>query len=90
MTATMEAATYTVPRDQFWAQGCDRCRFGILYPIPTLRNDRPLYQERLAQYHAGELRPCTCAAARPPPLNWKASPGCGCCSRPSAPTPWPS
>ena len=62
MTATMEAATYTVPRDQFWAQGCERCRFGILYPIPALRNDRPLYQERLAQYHAGELRPCNCAA----------------------------
>ena len=62
MTATMEAATYTVPRDQFWAQGCERCRYGIRYPIPALRNDRPLYQERLAQYHAGELRPCNCAA----------------------------
>jgi len=62
MTATLTAPAYTVPRDQFWAQGCDRCRYGIQYPIPALRNDRPLYQERLAQYHAGELRPCNCAA----------------------------
>ncbi|MCB0133756.1 MAG: hypothetical protein KDD75_01435, partial [Caldilineaceae bacterium] len=62
MTATLTAPTYTVPHDQFWAQGCDRCRYGIQYPIPALRNDRPLYQERLTQYQTGALRPCTCAA----------------------------
>lgn len=44
--------------------GCDRCRYGIQYPVPALRNDRPLYQERLAQYRAGELRPCNCAAGQ--------------------------
>ena len=62
MTATLTAPTYTVPHDQFWAQGCDRCRYGIQHPIPALRHDRLLYPERLAQYHSGELRLCTCAA----------------------------
>ena len=62
MTITMEAPTYAVPRAQFWAQGCDRCRYGIMHPIPALRHDRPLYQERMAQFDAGDLCPCSCAA----------------------------
>ena len=59
---TVTAPIYSIPREQFWAQGCDHCRYGIQHPIPALRNDRPLYQERLAQFNAGELRPCNCAA----------------------------
>ena len=58
-TFTAPAAAVTVADRQL---GCDHCQHGILRPVPALRNDRPLYQERLAQYQAGELRPCNCPA----------------------------
>lgn len=45
-----------------WAGGCELCDYGMLRPVPPLRRDRPLYQEREAQWRSGDLQPCTCRA----------------------------
>lgn len=42
---------------------CIHCDYGLIDP-PPLRRDRPLYQERLIQYAAGDLHLCACQAGR--------------------------
>lgn len=42
---------------------CINCTHGLINPPPLTRR-MPLYLERLAQHHAGELRTCTCEAGR--------------------------
>lgn len=42
---------------------CIYCDYGLIDP-PPLKRDRPLYQERLIQFAAGELRLCACQAGR--------------------------
>lgn len=43
--------------------GCIYCDNGLIDP-PKLKGDRPLYQERLIQHAAGQLRLCTCELGR--------------------------
>lgn len=45
------------------AMNCIHCDYGLLDPPPLQRN-RPLYQERLIQFAAGELRFCSCDAGK--------------------------
>lgn len=42
---------------------CPDCAFGLIDP-PALTGERPLYEERTAQYEAGKLRFCDCAAGQ--------------------------
>ena len=42
---------------------CPDCQFGLIDP-PALEGGRPLYEERTAQYEAGHLKFCDCAAGQ--------------------------
>lgn len=42
---------------------CINCDYGLIDPPPLLR-DRPLWQERITQWRAGQLKFCMCTAGR--------------------------
>lgn len=60
LTATIE---HLIAPPSLETTNCVYCDYGLLDP-PPLKRDRPLYQERLIQFAAGQLRTCTCQAGQ--------------------------
>jgi hypothetical protein len=47
-----------------WANGCDKCKFGLIYPPDPSHIPAPWYAARVAQAKVGRLTFCTCDAGQ--------------------------